>query len=94
MILMQRLATAARHFLLFQVLRRLQRGGPYWCPPGASWRLRRLTAIHRTRHAQAVGAVLADYQAALETLIREERTRHDIDARPAPRFRTTDPRLN
>jgi hypothetical protein len=75
---LKRLATAARYFLLFQVLRRLQRGGPYWCPPGASWQLRRLTAIHRTRHAQAVGAVLADYQAALETHIREERARHNV----------------
>ena len=88
-----RIYNAARLFFLFEILRRLQRGDAFWVPPGASWRLRRLSAIYRTKRDHAINAayraVVDEFIAEVDELRREERGRHNLAIGFDPRYRVT-----
>lgn len=75
---MQRLSTAVREFLAWHILRRLQRGDAFWTPPGGSWRIRRLASLYRVKRERAIRAVIDEFMAELDALVREERARHNL----------------
>jgi hypothetical protein len=83
----RRVVDALRDLVIWQLLRRLNARDPFWTPPGSDWRLRRLAGTYRIKRDRATRALIDEFIAEVDELIREDQARHNLSIDFDPRYR-------